>query len=507
MTKSARLSSELGPPSSFGAISRPQSVSRRQHTQSKRHLRPSSSLSGRLKLLVSLGVFVFVASACYQLLVAPSFFYQGLGPLVVRPSWLALVAFALLPSLGLRSNITRPSDFLMTFLYIIGVLMPALFGAGREGQIGVDGAFYYTLSVVPLFAVANFVRLSVPIRGVKNLPHFSRSVLLAVLVGHSIIAIVVVGLTFGLRVNPFVITDIYDTRLAGREIFATSFWATPYLIAWQARAINPAIVLYALESGKKQWLVPAFLLQLAMFTTTAQKSMLLALPLVIMVHHVVRRRDATRRVIDSLTVGVLAAAALDALLGSILATSLATRRALVIPGFLAGVYVDYYQPSVNAPYWWAHSMLGAVLGTPDGLAPSREIGRFVSGGDDLAANAGTWADGYANGRFLGMIAVTVVLVGLCIFVDSISTRVPLGVSASLLTLPSIALASGSIVTVFGEHGLGLALLLIAFWPTQWHERPSVQSTSRPSSLGSSMRRSGPICGADSTDCAAQPMVR
>jgi hypothetical protein len=126
-----------------------------------------------------------------------------------------------------------------------------------------------------------------------------------------------------------------------------------------------------------------------------------------------------------------------------------------------------------------HGLLEGIVESPYPETPPRLIGSvyFAEVGTvEISANAGFWADGYANFRFAGMFGATLVA-GLFFWLfDSVAAGNRWKIGATLAALPAYKLANSALLTTMFTHGLGLLVIALYLMPfvRSTDEDPSTQ---------------------------------
>src|SRR5207249_3383875 len=151
---------------------------------------------------------------------------------------------------------------------------------------------------------------------------------------------------------------------------------------------------------------------------TGYKSVLISVPLALVVSLLIRLapRQAMAGALLGLVGGIAFAGVTRILVGGLLGGLI--RRAIDVPGQLTAYYFDYF--SAHPTYGLSHSVLGWLGGGPYSVTPPALIASVYFGRPDANANANLWADGFANFGLAGILIVTLLLVALLWFADSIA---------------------------------------------------------------------------------------
>jgi hypothetical protein len=434
-----------------------------------------------LRASAGLGVLALatILQWVYRVIVWPKYDYLGYS--YRRPeAWgygIAL-AIAVAVAVTLPTHIRRPSHLIIWVVYVVAG-MPSIVVPHYIGQLAPGEA----LSISAQVGVASLLINAIGGRGAfgRLLPrHISHpfGFWMCILTFTAIVyAYMAANIGLGLRVPS--LTDVYDVRLEYRSEL-TAVGLLGYLLPIQANIVNPVIMLRGIYSRQPWWVVGGFFGQVAIFSASGLKSVILSTPAVILfaVLFMRNKRPVGANVIWGAVVGALAATGFDRLTGGDAWTSIGVRRFLLTPGLLTGAYFHIFNPLAKAH--WAYSFLSPILHYPYSVSPSFLVGRLYFSRPELNANASIFADGFANWGFAGLFVETFVLIVALWAVDSASRGMPVAVSALVFTVPAIALANSSVFTTLLTHGLGAGIVLCLFAPrTGWARRTPRRDPVRP----------------------------
>jgi hypothetical protein len=121
------------------------------------------------------------------------------------------------------------------------------------------------------------------------------------------------------------------------------------------------------------------------------------------------------------------------------------RRAFVAPGRNLALYFEHIG------YW-----------NFDGLAKAPSVICQIYYGTDGSANAGLYGDGLAFAGVLGVLRNLFIFISYLLILDSVSSRIPLYLSASLILPQAYALSNSGTTTVFFTYGLVFSILFLWF---------------------------------------------
>jgi hypothetical protein len=154
------------------------------------------------------------------------------------------------------------------------------------------------------------------------------------------------------------------------------------------------------------------------------------------------------------------------------------RRVFAGPGQGSGEYFDYF--SIHSPDRLSHSFLRWFVSSEYSLPPPSLIGSAKFGSASTDANAGLWADAFANFRFAGIAGFTVVA-GLVLWVaDGLGRGRDARVAAPLLAIGGLTMADSAFFTTMLTNGFAVSCALIALMPpADDHAVPDSARHARP----------------------------
>jgi hypothetical protein len=138
------------------------------------------------------------------------------------------------------------------------------------------------------------------------------------------------------------------------------------------------------------------------------------------------------------------------------------RRVFATPGQISGDYFEYF--TIHPIYGLSHSFLRWFVSSPYDVDPPILIGSVYFPGTGDNANAGLWADAFANFGFVGIFAFTLVAGGLLWFADGLGRGRDARVAAPLLAIAGLTLGDSALFTTILTNGLAVSCALIALMP-------------------------------------------
>jgi hypothetical protein len=405
------------------------------------------------------------------------FAYMGVTARAVAPGeQLVFMALAILPSVFLPLDARGPSDVIRTFLFIALhvptlVLLPFVSHSPLT-----DRVFYGAVATAALALITLTARVPLP-RPPRV--HVTPSVYWSVVAAACLVLAAIFARSGQLDWRNVDLLDVYDRRRMLAESSATLGGAFFYAATWTGGAVAPFLLAAGLQ--RKNWLLGVAAIGLGFTSFVASSNKLNYLVLApVLVTWVILRRTHGRHFAPVLT-GALAMAGLMVVVldrwivnpdgGMPLLTWITFHRGITNNGFMSAVYLDVFRESQAALY--GDSFLRRLPGI-DRPIPLPEIaGSSFSAVPGSFANAGCFADAFANAGWLGMLATGVFAALVCWVSDAASRRAPLELSGATLIVAATVMTNTSIHTTLLSNGMAIALLLLWTWPyaVQPRDRP------------------------------------
>ena len=434
-------------------------------------MKPGSKIAALLwNLLFTEGAvmaFIVTFHLSYLYLISPQYGYQGFvyapgDPVVVPMSFV----LALLPSLTLPLRLSKPSGFVLWLIYLMVYVPVQLILAYTSSSWSFVHLLPFQMGLLMSMLVASLV----PRLPVLPLPRLFIPAWIFWLVVLSYVTLVFAALfkTFGFRGLAANLTEVYKVRLEAREALSGTGRWIGYALRWLSEAIDPFLMAVGLSERRWLFLVLGIVGQILIYSFDATKSTLGSIVLIVAVFYLLSRTFrayARHFVLAFLSIFPLVAA-LDSLMGQPVYTGLLLRRLFAVPGLLTSFYFDYFS---NHPYfYWAYTSYARVLGFvntayPEYASPGFLIGDVYFRNPAGNANANLWADGYANAGLWGVVLMTLLLMMLLWFYDSVSAKKDLRVALLLIAMPTYAITNTSLLTSLLSHGWLPAILLMWYY--------------------------------------------
>jgi hypothetical protein len=418
---------------------------------------------------------------------SPLFAYHGL--IDARPpptAILTVAAFATLPAIWLPLSARRPSTILLWFLYLPGYVPTTVVPLFINGDLSRVLPFDIALAA-SMATLAVILRLPPPR---ITAPHLSLATFTRALVVTGILSTAYVASAFGVH-SPPGLADVYGTRADfGTALGGAS--AAGYLIPWAGNATNPMLMTLGIARRRPGLVALGLAGQVLIYSVTGFKSVLFSIALVPLVYLAV---SAGRRTFGLAVATAAPVILVLAVVGNTLAGDWSlglARRVFATPGQISGYYFDYF--SIHPIYGLSHSFLRWFVSSPYDVDPPVLIGSVYFPGGTDNANAGLWADAFANFGFAGIAAFTLVAGAVLWLVDGLGRGRDARVAAPLLAIAGLTLGDSALFTTMLTNGLGLSCALIALMPPAHHPpasgEPLTRVTSPPAQPLDSLRNPG-----------------
>jgi hypothetical protein len=418
-------------------------------------------------LLLALAVAAFIGGLEYAWVtyMVPRFGYLGYSYRTPSGVWMIasyamlLVAAAFLPY---RTN--RVSGFAVWFLYfalVVPIATIPLYGSNRAA----DDSFFFAAYCAAIWVLLALM-LRRPVTYIVPLRTRSAGLFWGIIVVISLATYVYVWAVFGININVMSVFDVYDTRLVYRDEVAPTAPLLGYFIMNQGNVINPLVM--AIGVLRRRWPLVAVgvLGQLILYTTTGYKTVLISIPLALVIAWALRRRKGLLGVTVAIaaTVLVWGSVAIDTV-ASFGAVDIIVSRIFQTAGYLMIHYRDVYEGA--PPALWDYSFLGPLVDAPYSTSPGFHVGAIAFGRPDIQANAGLFADGYANLGLVGIAIEALALLAILMTIDSAARGLPLALTIPSALLPVFALANASPFTAILSSGFALLMVLSALLPRDY----------------------------------------
>ena len=437
--------------------------------------RRRDSWKSRFAYIALAGAFVAVFTSIYTSHLARVFGYMRMTynePELV-PHMLAWV-LALIPACFLSVRLEKPSQFILSLLYI-GIYIPStvvpLYMRMRPEWdiLALDAVLLLGLALMALVA-----------RGKPRPYRFKEpdgrafwGVLWTIFAASAIYIVAV----FGDNLRLVSLNNVYTSglRLSSRAIFDNSYVGFAVMLMYSA--VNPILLALGLHNRKIVLVAGGIAGQLLCYSTGGLKMIVLSIGLVFFVHFVVRRsmRHAAHALMAAFIALLLmfqaAIAISDRDNGAVLMVETVVMRSLAIPGLLTAEYHDYFadHPRLHLantkPFNW-------ILPNPLEQEVIFAITSYYTGNYESTSNAHFWAqDGIANFGLPGILLVSLVTGLVLRVIDRISARHHVCFATMAFIFTGLNLSNAPLTTTLLSGGVGLTALLMILVRKQANSNP------------------------------------
>ncbi len=419
----------------------------------------------RIDIVIATGVFVVIYVAAYALVISPAFHQTGLvNRLAPDGSILLALAAAILPALWLPASAVRASDVALWVIYLAGFVPTLLVPAFILGSGWALTPLW--LVVGSGFTLVVMLAGSVPLR----LPHLPMSELgYARILG--LLAVVFAGAVIAWFGFPTQIPNLFDVASARdeyREELAGVGGFAGYAVYWAGQVFGPLLVACGIWMRRRSMVLGGLGVFLLVYATTAFRSLLFAIALLVGLIIVVRRwRRPFGIVMPTIASLMIVASTIVAWLGWSTPISLVVRRLLVVPGQVMAYNYDFF--SEGPVYRLSHSILRGIIAQPYPEAPPALIGRLYFHDPRAYANGNMWADAMANFGLPGMLAASLLLAVILMAMNALTSGRPASVVLPIAGVGVWRLTNSALLTTVASHGL--AVLLVLLWLLPRGRRP------------------------------------
>ena len=431
---------------------------------------PRRSAHLRLWLLMTVLAYIGFLHLSYVYVISPVWSYRGLIYAPAGASTILLAAaIACIPVLWMPLRSSRPSLVVYYLLYLF-VVLPTCIVPAYTAQLDSAARLALQTAILSCFAVLGaFYKMPLWRLPDTRLSPFWFAMLI---LGLSGVCYGVIFFFAGLHLSVPNLSEVYDVR-ADFKAYVGSNWVVDYAMDWQSNVLNPVLISYGLIAQRLWAFSLGILGQFVIYSTGGTKTVAFSILLLLFMFVVFRgARNVYLRLVGSMAMLVLAAAAVDLVTHSDFVTSLFVRRMIFVPAQLTTLYYDFFSTHPHALL--AHSIFKGFISYPYAQDPPLLIGAYYFGGSNMNANANIWADGFANFGYFGMLGATLLTGCWLWLVDSSSSFRNQQLTILILCVPSVALTDSGLLTDLASHGLFLALLIISVLPN-WQ----VETTSHP----------------------------
>lgn len=412
--------------------------------------------------------------ASYRYLIYPQYDYLGYH---WQDPDIALLGLTLVELLViarfLPGRITRTSHFMLWAIFIT-VVLPVLLICNVMGLLSAPQiagvCFFVGLAFSIAMAMARWGESAPQVA----LPHVSSRTFWWLIGGFIAATLLVLVAVNGVRTTVSDIFSVYEVR-DEYKLGLAAFPPLAYMVPTAGYVAIPLVLIRGLHRKSLPLIGVAIVLQVFLYAQTGFKTYLFGIPVIICLALMIRRQISGAIVAGGIAIGVLITAAMDVFTNNVVFSSLFTRRFLATPGQIAAYYFDFFAD--HRFVLLSEGPLSGLVSYPFDLPVAFMIGRNIHGVETNSSNVNFFADGFAQGGWLGVVLAGILFGLLLMAVDWASSGLPVSVGAMLMFLPCIVLGNASIITSLLSHGVIAAIIVLAFAPRsgwQGNQRPPRQ---------------------------------
>ncbi|MBO1121177.1 oligosaccharide repeat unit polymerase [Enterococcus casseliflavus] len=261
--------------------------------------------------------------------------------------------------------------------------------------------------------------------------------------------------------NSLLFRDVYDTRVAFREI---NFPVVGYIRAPLAMIILPISIVKSLEEKRYKYLIFSIFMILFIYMAGAVKSVFIGLIGVVLFYFFNYQKKILllKYGMFGLTISSLIA---YFLFNNLFLIDFFIRRVLFVPAYLNDICISFFRENFT---YYAHSPIG--LGLSDykyDQSLSFFVGTQVIGREGLNANVGVITEGYISFGIYGVIFIVVLLVLLFKYFDSLRYNPKF---FGIIFVYVYYLNTSFLSVLLLTHGLLFLIVVSFFFLSEKHEK-------------------------------------
>jgi len=404
---------------------------------------------------LSIVFYLIVLDFSYYFLISKIWAYSRFefnfnGIKLIESFFLLFIIFILMPKTS-----KKLSNIIIWLLILLSYIpMLTIFALKDESRI-----YMYAITG---FWMLVFLLLELPGISILSLKKLqSKIIYYSLFVFLSIIVLFLISKYLGFSLN-LDLTKVYDIRSQYSKL---KIPLAGYLFNWLGYIAIP--VFFAICITKRKWVfaIPIVILQLLLFSSTGNKTFLLALPFTLVLIFIVTQKKPflwmTVGLIGIILMGVLS----YTLFNDLWISSLLTRRTLLVPAQLSFLYYDFFSKNVHT-FLSHHQIFRVFLNYPYPLNPPHLIGEFYFNRPQMGANNGIYADAFMNFGFIGLIFWAILLIIILKLIDGITKNKDIRITISAIAMPVMSLTNSALLTCLLTHGLLLSLIFLYLLPKE-----------------------------------------
>ncbi len=401
--------------------------------------------------------YVMLLGAIYESVVSPHFAYLSFYDLHPERSEIVVAAaICTCMSLLLPKGVDRPSDFAAILIFLLVYIPSILMTSYLSSSASESWAVRISCSIGMLTFLAARRTLwkwrPRPLNVSRRLPEHA-------LAGIALISLLIVGARYGFAIKLHNLTDVYDQRAEFKDALAGASYIR-FLVGILSNVVCPVLIARGIYKRSRQDVALGVLSALYVFGVTGLKTAFSSVFFVVLVY--AGARYAQRKFFVGATLSLIVITllgwVLSATAGFTLVADLVVRRVLLIQGVLTYNYFHLFEGAPSS--WLSHSILSPLFQVPRVADPAGTVGAQLFG-PGIHANANIFADGYVNGKTIGIILLAGIAGVFFSAVDTLSRQSPLVTNVASISMIAMMSVQTGIITAVGTHG-GMAMLMILY---------------------------------------------
>ncbi|PKF46220.1 hypothetical protein CW664_00345 [Macrococcoides caseolyticum] len=387
--------------------------------------------------------------------ISPTYSYSGLeiNMNFSKLFYSLLTLFILV--LILSKNTKNPSYYIYIIL-ILFIFIPNSSYMWLNNQ-SINFFNYQFISFLILGLLLNFTHKKITITNYN-----ARFILKLLFISYIIVTIIIVFIRGGIDNRALNFDSIYELRSENNISGVLS-----YINNWVVKVLFP--LFFSIFIYKKNFLL-AFLvsiLQVIMFLSFGNKAFLFSIGIILFLFYAVKTKFFIRTMSVFMSLLILGSHFIRNILDIDELFRAIPYRMIFIPAQLQYQYYDYF--SVREKIYFADGLIGKILSIqspyPYG-APYMISTHYYDA--FFSANTGIFADAYTNGGVVYMIICTLILVLLLVFIDKISSSIPLSILIGSMGYMLFVINDTGLLTTLLTGGLLFQLLIFIVLNSAWN---------------------------------------
>ena len=377
---------------------------------------------------------------------------------------------------GIRHTEKKASTFLLYVVYISQIIpISTIYGLCNENSL------YYHLLCLAFLVCEVLVGWTRDSAVLKRNAYISK----VMYFGFGIAIILVVfeviqknGMPSLTALNIF---RVYELRGSGE--FQISKYMN-YLMRWSVSFLIPLFLAHTLQLRKYGWALCLCGMQGLLYLYSGHKTMLFAIPLVIICSLWSKREKFYQEIVTLCYVGFIVLCILSVIAPLLRAYSSGAytiavrsystlcRRVLIDPALAKFHYFEYF--STRPLMWLGGAIPRWLIDIPnpyETIDYQHEIGGLYWGSYETNAGTGFLAEGYFRFGFIGIFLILIIFAQILKWIDHLQDRIGYGLAVSIFVYLIYSLADGHLIDelFFGRWAIVLVFLIFCYGTKKWGE--------------------------------------